>query len=202
MLSVSKLGVIGAASSSDAAVENISNITFSIGLYQNKITDVWGYDRRLGDDPITNPSDPRYGTYNNHYQTQTETFGTADNDLLTIRGNNYRLLSLEWSTTGGLNMAIHDPYGDIVASDIISVTMPSGTYTEPAVPGTVFNVWVPENVSFVPIDVNQDGVGDYTGFGNPNLNYTQLRLSTGPGTTAWNSLVIGATKVVTFRTAA
>lgn len=197
MLSVSKLGIIGASAGSETPTGNVANLSFQIGLYQSKITDLWGYDRRMGDDPITNPSDPRYGTYNNHYLTQTMTFGSVDNDMITIRGNQYRLLSLEWNATGGTIIIFHDPDGEILTSDIISVTMPGGTFETADFPG------VAENVAYVPIDVNEDGLADHSAaLGNEDERfYTQLRISTGPASSAWNDLVIGETNIVTIRTA-
>ena len=189
MINVSQLGMVAAAGDDVTPLtENVGVYTFNISLYQNKISDVWGYDRRLGDDPITNVNDPRYGAYNNWYLTQTETFGEVDNEYILIRGTQYRISSFEHSSLSGIKLQLHDPNGDLLESDIVSITHNAAT-------STVFAF--ANNQGGWSIDFDEDGVADSTtAAGNYNAVY-------GFGTSAqyWNNPTIGGQNVVTIRTA-
>ena len=189
MINVSQLGMVAAAGSDVTPLtENLGVYTFNISLYQNKVSDVWGYDRRLGDDPITNVNDPRYGAYNNWYLTQTETFGEVDNEYILIRGTQYRISSFEHSSLSGIKLQLHDPNGDLLESDIVSITHNAAT-------STVFAF--SQNQSGWDMDFDEDGVADSnTAEGNYNSVWTF-----GSSPQYWGNVAIDGTNIVIIRTA-
>lgn len=189
MINVSQLGTVAAAGSSGGApVNNVGVFTFNISLYQNKIADIWGYDRRLGDDPITNPLDSRYGQYNNWYQTQTETFGEVDNEYVLIRGTQYRITSFEHSAIAAVKLQLHDPNGDLLPTDIVSIEH-GGTTTTSFTHSNFQGGW--------NIDFDENGVNDFSGAaGNYNTVY-----GWGGSTQWWNNATIDGENLVIIRTA-
>jgi len=189
MINVSQLGMVAAAGSDvNPLVANVGVYTFNISLYQNKIADVWGYDRRLGDDPITNVTDPRYGQYDNWYLTQTETFGEVDNEYVLIRGTQYRITSFEHSSISGIKLSLHDPNSDLLESDIVSITHNAAT-------STVFAF--ANNQSGWDIDFDEDGVADSnTAADNYNSVWTF-----GNSGQYWANPTIDGTNLVIIRTA-
>lgn len=189
MINVSQLGCVAAAGSDvNPLAANVGVYTFNISLYQNKITDIWGYDRRLGDDPITNINDPRYGEYDNWYLTQTETFGEVDNEYVLIRGTQYRITSFEHSGISSVTLQLHDPDGDLLAGDILAIEHN----------GTTFTTFGHENFSGGwDIDFNEDGIADSnTAVDNYNTVY-----SFGSSGQYWGNQTIDGTNLVIIRTA-